>query len=468
IAVAMVVDYDLVILGGTPEGYEAAQYATQLGARVALILQGLDGQRSPVQTQGMIWQALRPERIDAPESDRDTVWQYAVQRATLIADTFTRDTSPHLLIQGVDVIPEPGQIVGDRPLKVSTPSRQLTTRGILLATGSLPAAPEMPDLATIPYQTPEEFLRRETLPSSVVILGSDPLGLILSQILCRWGITVTLIMPQSILLNREDPQVSQWITAQLRAEGARLLLETAIKTVTSTDAGQIELHLPEATVTAETLVVAQPPMPHLSGMNLEERLGSSSLQVNRYLQTSHPRIYACGAVMGGYRLPAIARQEARIAVNNALFWNRQAINYCTLPYHLSTEPEMARVGLTEPQAQQRYGASSVLVGYQPLYDMPKAHWQESTIGFCKLIAHRNGQILGGHGVGPEATEWMQALAMLMKQKVPCWKIASFPTLPDSLTDILRQTTQQWERDRWLPGQWRRDWAENWFNWRRNA
>ncbi|MEO1094064.1 MAG: NAD(P)/FAD-dependent oxidoreductase [Cyanobacteria bacterium J06638_28] len=464
----MVVDYDLVILGGTPEGYEAAQYAAQLGARVALILQGLDGQRSPLQTQSMIWQALRPGSVDAPEPNRDAAWQWAVQRATLIADTFTRDAPPQLMMQGVDVISEQGHIVSDRPLKVATPSRQLTTRGILLATGSVRAAPTIPALAAIPYQTPEEFLRRETLPSSVAILGSDPLGLTLCQILCRWGIATTLVTPQSTLLNREDPRISQWIKAQLMAEGARLFLESNIKTITSTGEGHIDLHLPEATVTAETLVLAQPPMPHVAGMNLEERLGSPSLKVNRYLQTAHPRIYACGAVMGGYGLPAIARQEARIAVNNALFWNRQVIDYCTLPYHLPTEPAMARVGLTEPQAQKRYGASSLLVGYQPLYDMPKAHWQESTLGFCKLIAHRNGQILGGHSVGPEATEWMQALAMLMTHKIPWWEIAAFPTLPDSLMDILRQTTQQWERDRWLPGQWRRDWAENWFNWRRNA
>lgn len=464
----MVVDYDLVILGGTPEGYEAAQYAAQLGARVALILQGLDGQRSPLQTHSMVWQALRPECADAPESGRDAAWQWAVQRGTLIADTLTRDAPQQLMMQGVDVIPEQGQIVSDRPLKVATPSRQLTTRGILLATGSVPAHPPISELATIPSQTPEEFLRRETLPSSVVILGSNPMGLTLCQILCRWGIPITLITPQAVLLNREDPHIAQWVMAQLSAEGARLILGTNIKTITSTVDGQIHLHLPEATVTAATLVLAQPPIPHLAGMNLEAWLGQASLTVNRFLQTSHPRIYACGAVIGGYVLPAIARQEARIAVNNALLWNRQTIDYCTLPYHLPTQPEMARVGLTEPQAQNRYGAASLLISYQPLYDTPKAHWQESTIGFCKLIAHRNGQILGGHGVGPEATEWIQALAMLMKQKVPWWKIASFPTLSDSLTDILRQTTQQWERDRWSPGRWRRDWAENWFNWRRNT
>jgi pyruvate/2-oxoglutarate dehydrogenase complex dihydrolipoamide dehydrogenase (E3) component len=109
----------------------------------------------------------------------------------------------------------------------------------------------------------------------------------------------------------------------------------------------------------------------------------------------------------------------------------------------------------------------VLVAHQTLYDNPKAQWLGNTSGFCKLIAHRNGRLLGVHGIGPDANEWVQTLSLLMAQKTPWWAIADAPTLPYSLTDLLRQATQQWQRDRWQPGRWRRDWAENWCNWRRS-
>jgi hypothetical protein len=102
-----------------------------------------------------------------------------------------------------------------------------------------------------------------------------------------------------------------------------------------------------------------------------------------------------------------------------------------------------------------------------LYDHPQAQWRESTTGFCKLIAHRNGKILGLHGVGPEAAECAQAAAWLMELNTPWWQLAQHPTLPQSFLALLQTTSQQWERDRWQPGQWRRNWAENWFNWRRS-
>jgi dihydrolipoamide dehydrogenase len=126
------------------------------------------------------------------------------------------------------------------------------------------------------------------------------------------------------------------------------------------------------------------------------------------------------------------------------------------------------VGFTEPQAVQRFGKSAVLVARQSLYNNPTAQWRESTSGFCKLIAHRDGRLLGCHGVGPEASAWVQTVALLMAAKTPWWHVANASTLPESLMEIVRQAAQQWESDRWQPSQWRRYWAENWCNWRRNA
>lgn len=463
----MAVDYDLVILGGTPEGYEAARYGASLGARVALVLQGLDGRRSPLQTLGTLGMAPSFLKSSAAIARSQSPWQYAIQRAALIAETLTSDDFQRLMVQGVYVIAEVGQIVSTNPLQVDTPSRQFKTRGILLATGSLPQTPAIAGLESVPYETPEAFLKRQTLPKSAAIVGSTPLALSLCQLLCRWRVSTTLITPNPSLLGQEEPEVSRWLTAQLQAEGAVLHLAATLTKVV-TDGSMIALQLGEASVRAEALIVANSATPNVPDIQ-ENRLlkRDRALAVSPYLQTSHPRIYACGAVLGGYAMPAIALQEARVATENALFWNRRRIDYVTIPYDLPIQPGFARAGLTELQAQQRYDAAMILVSQQPLYDNPKAQWLASTTGFCKLIAHRNGQILGVHGVGPEASEWVQTIALLMAQKVPWWAIAQCPALPHSLSDILHQTTQQWIDDRWLPGQWRRDWAENWFNWRRS-
>ena len=463
----MAIEYDLVILGGTPEGVYAAERAVWLGARVALILHGLDGRRSHLQTHGVLHMMQHSPR-QVPTETTLSPWQWMTQRAALIADTLIDEDWQRLAVQGCDVIDETGQITGDRPLKIETSSRRLTTRAVLIATGSQPQMPSLVGLETVPYETPESMLQGSSLPQSVVILGGVPLGLALSQLLRRWGVAVTLLTANDQLLGQEDADVSQWMTSQLRAEGVNLKVNGVVVGVSVLEGGGVAVKLSEESLTADTLVVAANAAPNLMGLGLEPWLNHHSyLGVNPFLQTKHPRIFACGTVLGGYQMPTIAQHEARIAITNALFWNRRHIDYRALPYDLPTQPTVARVGLTESQARQRYGDDELLIVCRSLYDNPKAQWYEATVGFCKVIAHRRGAILGVHGVGPEANEWVQAMAWLMGHSIPWWQLAQQPTLPDSLMALLQQTVQGWDRDRWRRGQWRRNWAENWYNWRRS-
>lgn len=468
----MAVEYDLVILGGTPEGYSAAAEAMRYGARVALILQDLEGARSSLIHRGLLQLTEHPTVGRPPDESVISAWQWAKQRAMLIADTLTQDTAQQLMVQGVDVIAERGQIVRDRPLTLATVTRQLTTRAVIVATGSRCSIPSLPGLDPVPYDTPTTFWQREHLPPSVAIIGSSPQGLVLAQWLAHQQVKVVLVTLSKHLLSQEDPDVSAWLMAQLRADGVDLRLGTR--------AVEVSQHLPESpepaiaikltddVITTAALVVASRPVPHIAGLGLEKCWASDRpMTANAFLQTAHPQIYLCGAAIGGYELPAIAQQEAHWAVQNALFWPRCRADYRAMPYDLPTQPPLARVGFTEPQAQQRFGSDDILVIRQSLYHNPPAQWRESTVGFCKLIAHRDGRLLGCHGVGPEAPEWVQTVAALIAQKTPWWQLANLPTLPYSLTDLLRQAAQQWDSDRWQPGQWRRDWAENWCNWRRS-
>ncbi|MEM9120463.1 MAG: FAD-dependent oxidoreductase [Cyanobacteria bacterium P01_F01_bin.56] len=468
----MAVDYDLVILGGTPEGYSAAAEASRYGARVALILHGLEGDRTSLIHRGLWQLAARSAWEMRTSGSPVTPWQWTQQRATLMADTLTQNAPQELMVQGVDVMAERGQIVGDRPLTLTTATRQFTTRAVIVATGNQVKPPSLPGLDTVPYDTPKTFWQREQLPPSVAIVGSSPESIVLAQWLVHQSVDVFLITAHKGLLNQEDPDVSGWLAAQLRADGVDLRLGTRALEVShqpiESPEPAIVVKLADDVIAAAALVIAPRPIPNTNDLGLEKCLpGDRPMTVNAFLQTEHPQIYLCGAAIGGYELPAIARQEAQWAVQNALLWPYRRINYAAIPYDLPTQPPLARVGLTEPQARQRFGREDVLVVHQSLYHNPQAQWRASTVGFCKLIGHRDGRLLGCHGVGPEAPEWVQTVAVLMAQKTPWWRLATLPTLPYSLTDLLRQAAQQWQGDRWQPGQWRRDWAENWCNWRRS-
>jgi pyruvate/2-oxoglutarate dehydrogenase complex dihydrolipoamide dehydrogenase (E3) component len=221
---------------------------------------------------------------------------------------------------------------------------------------------------------------------------------------------------------------------------------------------------------ADRLLIGTSPRPALADLNLPAvglRLKNQAILVNRYLQTRHPYIYACGAVLGGDCLPVVARHEAAVAVDNALFWNRRTTRYDQLPYTLLTQPEFCRVGMTIAQAQQRYGPKAVNSYDAVLDGNRKAQALGNTTGFCRLVTHRRGHLLGAHLVGLQASEWGQVLAIARQHRFTLQDLAQLPTLPQTLTDLVRQAAAPWERDRWQPGQWRRDWAENWFNWRRS-
>ena len=186
------------------------------------------------------------------------------------------------------------------------------------------------------------------------------------------------------------------------------------------------------------------------------------LQVNRKMQTTNPRIYACGEVAGGYPFPHLAECEAKIALKNALFLPIFEVDYSTIPWALFSKPQLARVGLTEPQARRRYG-EDIVVLRKYFKSVAAAALRGETTGFCKIIARSNGKMVGVHIVGPEATELIYSFALSIKNEIKVGAIASVPHIWPTLSEINRQTAELWQRDRLRPWQ---NFLEAFFNWRR--
>jgi pyruvate/2-oxoglutarate dehydrogenase complex dihydrolipoamide dehydrogenase (E3) component len=449
--------------------------AAQRGARVALIFeQGIeapwvDGAES------LRWFYAAADRFVGSHSlSPDQAWAAFQANAAMVAENSATHTPPQLMAAEVDVIsgqptlgPRHRVYVADghRP---ACGHRCLSSRKLLLALAGQWQPPDIPGLKA--YLTPVSLAALKVLPQRLLILGHHPLALAIAQAMTRWNVAVTLLTPSPRLLPSEAPLVSDWIAAELAAAGVDLQLGIRPAGVTTTAAG-IVVHAESERWTADQLLIGTAPRPAWATLNLAMvglRLQDGGLPVNRYLQTRHPYIYACGEALGGACLPAIARYEAEVAVDNALFWNRRQVCYNQLPYTLLTQPEFCRVGMTLAQAQQRYGTKAVVVYDQQLERNRKAQALGNTTGFCRLVTHRRGQILGAHLVGLDASEWGQVLVIALKHRLTIKDLANLPTLPQTLTDMVRKTAEQWEGDRWQPGQWRRDWAENWFNWRRSS
>lgn len=487
----MAVDYDVAIIGGSPAGRYAAIAATELRARVALV--------EPPQEQGAnsaLFELLTPHatthigqllqqlgnasqfgihspHTDAAEKGGGTVlWAEVMQWAkALVSNLEEQNSLAHLASLGVDVIVGSGQFERQPHLAFAVNGRRLRARAYLIASGSRPAIPDIEGLETTGYLTAAEVwqpLTSQKPPNNWIIIGGDPSGCQLAQTLTRCGLNVTLIVRRSHILAKEDPEVAQLLQATLEAEGVRVLTETPVIQVKRIqDKKWIQVGN-EAIETDEILVCAGG-QPNVEALNLEAvgvKGHRRRLVVNEKLQTTNPRIYACGDVIGGYQFTNIANYEARIALKNALFLPVFKVDYQSIPWAIFSEPQLARVGLTEVQARRRYN-HDVLVLRQYFKSVAAAQLSGETTGICKLVVLRNGEILGASLVGPQAGELINVFALAISKRLKMEAIATLAPVYPSFSEIIDQIATAWTKAKLTSNSPLQNFLEGFFNFRRS-
>lgn len=465
----MVVDYDLVVVGGTLEAREAAWLAIRTGARVALVASAADWETGL--RQALTAEILRTAAQAAsrhPFEPQPPVDWAGCREQLALAQTiaYPHLSRPRLSELGVDLVVAAGQFSPKPQLAFTTAERRLTARAYLVATGGQPRVPAIPGLNPGSWRSPATLLAAETQPQRVIVLGGKGTAVATAQILARLGSEVTLVA-QGKLLPDQDQEISQLAHAQLMAAGVQVQLHSTVESVQQGPT-TVRITTQNGTHQGDQLILATGLGPDLKALNLDRILGGTGhpgLAVDPQLRTRHRQIYACGPVLGGSADAHLARHEAQVAVRNALYLPRRAVCYRIVPEYLPTLPAIARVGLTEAQASQYYGTDARAFT-QSINTSLKAHLKNETSGFCKLIVHNSGEILGAHWLGPQADEIVQTVALMMHQGIRCQQLNRLPALPYTFTELLKQVAQQWQQQRWQPGDWRRDWSENWFNWRR--
>ena len=473
----MAVDYDLVVIGDSPEGIYAAIAAANLKARVALVEQPLEkhprgseavyrhtlahAARLHKERQGFLFggslndarQAEAHEQLMA----RVKSWAEAVS-----FNQSAENSAAFLAASGVDFISGAGEFC--RPEQgFMVQNRRLRSRRYLIATGSSPRIPAIEGLRATGYLEASHWQDSQSLPQTLIIIGGDPTSVQLAQSLTRLGKNVVLVVEDKRLLPYEDREASKLIQAQLEAEGVRIFTASPVVQVKQID-DKKWVQAGNQAIEADEIVLATH-QPALEGLNLAGvgvKWGERGVVVNRHLQTTNPRIYACGDVLGGYPFAHIAQAEARVALKNALFFPVAQVDYRLLPWVIFTDPPLARVGLTEAQAR-RYG--DVLVVQRYFKSVAEAQIRDQTTGLCKLVVLPSGEILGAHIVGSEAGELISAIALAMKHHVKLEGLTqAYPAF--TLSEIISQTVGQWQRDRLLLNKPLRNFLESLFILRR--
>ncbi len=476
----MTVDYDLVIVGGSPVGRYAAQFATQLGARVALV----EPDKSPGLPALGTWlahhallQQLRdsspeiifPESVDAESEGEASLlggWHEQIAASLAIAHQWESERSlPMLATMGIDVVLGQAEFSKTPTLALHVDDRRLRSRFYLLAMSGTPTLPAINGLDQVPIWTLQSLWQdRTALPSSLFILGDRPPGIELAQALARLGIQVTLILEDALGTDL-DEELAYLLQTQLEADGITVLPQSSVSQVRYLD-DRLWIQIDTQAWQADGLLLAT--ANRADGRSLQlDTLGipwEAGITVGANQRTRHPKIYACGATTTRQSVGHLAQQEAQIAVRNALFFPVHSRCDRLYPRLIATDPPVVSVGLTEAAARQQSQKRVIL--RQWLKFLPQAAIAQTTTGLCKLVLSPGGTLLGAHLMGPQAPELIPALTLAIQQKVSMAAIAQLSIPSPTWAEVLREASEQWQVQ-----QRQQSWISNlqraWCTWRRD-
>ena len=352
-------------------------------------------------------------------------------------------------------------------------TQTLTTRSVILATGARPIVPPLPGIEGTDYVTSDTlwaaFAEMDTPPSRLVILGGGPIGCELAQSFARLGSAVTVVEMGERLLAREDTDVAQYISATLQNEGVLLMTDT--KAVRCEKQGEqkvlvVQRNGNEEAVPFDTLLCAVGRQARLEGYGLEA-LGIETHRViatNEYLETLHPNIYAVGDVAGPFQFTHAAAHHAWYAAVNALFghFKRFKVDYRFMPWTTYTDPEVARLGLSEQDANAQ--SVSYEVTHFPMAELDRAIVDGATGGFVKVLTvPGKDRILGVTIVGDHAGDLLAEFVLAMKHGLGLNKILGTIHAYPGWTEANKYAAGEWKKAHAPQGVLR--WLEKYHAWR---
>jgi dihydrolipoamide dehydrogenase len=476
-------DRNVVVIGGGSAGLVTSYIAAAVKAKVTLVERhkmggdclntGCVPSKALIRSAKLLSHVKRSKEFGIRSASADFDFAEVMERVQqVIKDIEPHDSVARYSGLGVDCVEGEAKIVSPWEVKIKTAAgeKTLTTKNIVIAAGARPFVPPIPGLAEANPLTSDNVWNLRKLPRRLVVLGGGPIGSELTQCFARFGSQVTQVEMAPRILIREDPEVSALVTKRFEAEGINVLVNHKAKQVVVENGEKflvVENNGADKRIAFDEILCAVGRVANLKGYGLEE-LGIPAqrvVEVNEYLETIYPNIFACGDVAGPYQFTHTAAHMAWYCAVNALFGNfkKFKVDYSVVPWCTFTDPEVARVGINETEAKE-HGIAHEVYTYG-IDDLDRAIADGEAHGFVKVITPPGSdKILGVTIAGEHAGDLLVEYVAAMKHGFGLNKILgtihTYPTLGEAnkyAAGVWKkaQTTEQQLRFAAAFNEWRR-------------
>ncbi len=460
-------DRNLVVIGAGAGGLVSAYIAAAVKAKVTLVEghkmggdclnYGCVPSKALIRSAKLARQIRNASRFGVKDARGTVDFAAVMQRVHDVIRTIEpHDSVDRFTKLGVEVLQGHARITSPWSVEVALAAggtRTLTSRSIVIATGASPFVPPIPGLTEAGVLTSDTVWGLKDLPRRLVVLGGGPIGSELAQAFARLGSQVTQVEMADRVLVREDPEVSALVAASLGEDGVQVLTGHQALRVEQSDGekrliAKHEGH--EVAIPFDQLLCAVGRSPRVTGYGLEELgmpLGPrKTIETDAYLRTHFPNIYAVGDVAGPFQFTHTAAHQAWYAAINALFGRvrRFKADYKVVPWTTFTEPEVARVGLSESEAREQ--GISVEVTRYGIDDLDRAIADGTDHGFVKVLTvPGKDKILGVTIVGEHAGDLLAEYVLAMKHGLGLNKILGTIHTYPTLAEANKYAAGEWKR-----------------------
>lgn len=433
--------YQVIIIGGGPAGYTAAETAGKAGLSVLLFekqnLGGVCLNEGCIPTKTLLYSAKTYDgarhaskyAVSVPEVSFDL--SKIIARKSKVVRKLVLGVKGKLTSNNVTIVQGEAQIVDKNTVRCGEETYEC--ENLILCTGSETFIPPITGIDTVNYWTHRDALDNKELPASLAIVGGGVIGMEFASFFNSLGVEVTVIEMLDEILNGMDKELSALLRAEYAKRGIKFLLNTKVISLSQNEAGAVvsyENAEGSGSVIAEKLLMSVGRRPVTKGFGLENLklvlTERGKVAVNSKMQTSEPGVYVCGDLTGFSLLAHTAVREAEVAVHTIL-GRDDVMSYRAIPGVVYTNPEIAGVGHTEESLLAK-GIPHHIVKLPMAYSGRFVAENEGVNGMCKLLIGEDKTILGAHVLGNPASEIITLAGMAVELKLTTteWKKIVFP------------------------------------------